>query len=207
VSNAGAIPTLANAATTPITILPGFPTTLAKAAGASNPFGIWFANANTFCVADEGNGTAADASTSQVAGLEKWSMVNGTWKLDYVLQDGLNLGEQYSVDGYPPAIDPATDGLRNITGRVNRDGTVTIWAVTSTISENGDQGADPNKLVKVTDVLAATTVPTGDGDHDRDDSWEKFVAIRTARAGEVLRGVSFAPRENFGDEDHDNNHG
>jgi hypothetical protein len=65
--------------------------------------------------------------------------------------------------------------------------------VTSTISTNGDQGADPNKLVKVTDVLNATTLPTGDGDHDRDDSWEKFVTIRTARAGEVFRGISFAP--------------
>ena len=46
---------------------------------------------------------------------------------------------------------PATDGLRNITGQVNRDGTVTIWGVTSTVSGNGDQGADPNKLVMITD--------------------------------------------------------
>jgi hypothetical protein len=203
VGSAGSLPTLADAATTPITILPGFPTTLAKAAGAANPFGIWFANANTLYVADEGDGTTADASTSQIAGLEKWSLVSGTWKLDYVLQDGLNLGVQYSVDGYPPAIDPATDGLRNLTGRVNWDGTVTIWAVTSTVSANGDQGADPNKLVKITDVLSATTVPTGDGDHDRDDSWEQFVTIRTARAGEVLRGISFAPRGHFDDDDRD----
>src|ERR1035437_8382872 len=52
---------------------------------------------------------------------------------------------------------PATDGLRNITGRVNPGGTVTIWAVTSTVSGGGDQGADPNKLVAVTDKLAAVT--------------------------------------------------
>jgi len=78
--------------------------------------------------------------------------------------------------------------------------------VTSTISANGDQGADPNKLVKVTDVLNATTLPTGDGDHDRDDSWETFVTIRTALAGEVLRGVSLAPADrdfDDGDRDHD----
>ena len=42
---------------------------------------------------------------------------------------------------------PATDGLRNITGKVNPNGTVTIWAVTSTVSGGGDQGADPNQLV------------------------------------------------------------
>jgi len=45
-------------------------------------------------------------------------------------------------------------------------------------------------------------LPTGDGDHDRDDSWEKFVTIRTAQAGEVLRGVSFAPVDrDFDDRD------
>ena len=70
------------------------------------------------------------------------------------------------------------------------------------ILRNGDQGADPNFLVKVTDVLKATTLPTGDGDHD--DSWETFVTIRAAKAGEVLRGVAFAPSERDGDgDDHD----
>ncbi|MEN8517611.1 hypothetical protein [Burkholderia sp. RS02] len=48
---------------------------------------------------------------------------------------------------------PAIAGLRNLTGRVERDGTVTIWAITSTVSGNGDVGADPNRLVAVRDVL------------------------------------------------------
>jgi hypothetical protein len=39
---------------------------------------------------------------------------------------------------------PATDGLRNLAGRVHRDGTVTIWPITSTVSGSGDRGADPN---------------------------------------------------------------
>ena len=30
-----------------------------------------------------------------------------------------------------------------------------------------------------------------------------FVTIRSARAGEVLRGVAFAPQDHDGDEDHD----
>ena len=50
-----------------------------------------------------------------------------------------------SVTSLPWA--PATDGLRNITGKVNPNGTVTIWGVTSTVSGGGDQGADPNQLV------------------------------------------------------------
>ena len=51
------------------------------------------------------------------------------------------------------------------------------------MSGNGDQGADPNKLVMITDNLAATSLPSG----------ESFRTIRTARFGEVLRGVSFTP--------------
>ena len=111
----------------------------------------------------------------------------------------LNLGVTYVVPGYPTGTNsdtglpwaPATDGLRNIAGRVNGNGTVTIWAVTSTVSGSDDQGADPNKLVAITDVLSATTLPTtlkkGDGDNDLDDSLEQFVTLRTACSGEVLR--------------------
>jgi len=105
----------------------------------------------------------------------------------------------YSVPNYPAALDPATGGCRNITGRRNGDGTVTIYAITSTISANGDNGADPDKLVKVTDVLNATTLPTGDGDRDRDDRIGHFVTLRSAKAGEVFRGVAFAPRDHDGD--------
>jgi len=39
---------------------------------------------------------------------------------------------------------------------VNGDGTATIYAITSTISGSGDQGADPNKLVLITDKVDAT---------------------------------------------------
>lgn len=84
-----------------------------------------------------------------------------------------------------------------MTGRVNGDGSVTIWAITSTLSANGDQGADPNKLVKVTDLLSATTLPAG----DRDNSLGHFVTVRSARAGEVLRGVAFAPSDRGSDDE------
>jgi hypothetical protein len=166
------------------------------------PFGIWFANATTLYVCDEGDGTlvtpavngnVADAATLATAGVQKWTLSNGTWHMDYVLQNGLNIGVPYSVPNLPSAFNPATDGCRNITGRVNFDGTVTIYAVTSTVSASGDQGADPNKLMKVTDLLKATTLPTGDGDHDFDHRIGNFVTIRSAKAGEVLRGIAFAP--------------
>jgi uncharacterized protein (TIGR03437 family) len=187
VGNAGSLPTLANAASAPITILPGFPVALARTAGATSdyPFGIWFANANTLYVADEGDGVLADAAGSTTAGLQKWILANGMWSRAYVLQNGLNLGQPYLVPNYPTSLNPATVGLRNITGKVNGDGTVTIYAVTSTVSNNGDQGADPNKLVSITDTLANTTAAGA--------AKETFTTWRTAVAGEVLRGIAFAP--------------
>ncbi|WP_420971341.1 hypothetical protein [Bradyrhizobium sp. B120] len=189
-------------------VLSGFPTALKST--TSFPFGIWFADANTLYVADEGNGTAtfdpasnsytaAKAQTS--AGLQKWvfDSTAGAWKQAYTLQAGLDLGVPYTVQGYPTGNNaatgkpwsPATDGLRNITGRVNRDGSVSIWAITSTVSGSGDQGADPNKLVMITDKLSATTLPAG----------EHFVTLRTANSGEALRGVSFTPGTGDGREE------
>ncbi len=185
VGTAGTLPTLANATSTPITVLPGFPATPAKNADAQNPFGIWFANATTLYVADEGDGTLLNATTSKNSGLQKWVLTNGVWNKVYVLQNGLNLGQQYGVANYPTALNPATDGLRNIAGRVNADGTVTVWATTSTVSSNGDQGADPNKLVAINDILVNTDPAIA--------AAEQFWTVKTAGYAEVLRGVSLTP--------------
>jgi hypothetical protein len=183
-------------------ILNGFPTALKSS--TSFPFGIWFANATTVYVADEGNGTTGKtvatfydpAKAQTTAGLQKWILVSGKWQMAYTLSAGLDLGVPYTVPGYPTGNNsgtggtgfpwaPATDGLRNITGVVNSDGTATIYAITSTVSGNGDQGADPNKLVVITDSLSATgpTPPSG----------ESFTTMKSAGSLEVLRGVSFAP--------------
>jgi hypothetical protein len=202
VGSAGTLPTgtAAELATVPITILPGFPNTAAST-GTAFPFGIWFADANTLYVCDEGDGTyvtppvngnVADAQSLATAGLQKYSLINGTWVLQYILQDGLDIGVPYSVPWYPVALNPATGGCRNITGRHNYDGTVTIFAITSTISANGDTGADPNKLVKVTDRVSDTTLPT-EGFY-----LGHFTTIRNAQAREVLRGVAFAPGDQGG---------
>ncbi len=199
VGSAGTLPTgsASDLAAAPITILPGFPNTAASTSTAF-PFGIWFADANTLYVCDEGDGTlvtpavngnVADAQSLATAGLQKWRLVNGTWVLQYILQDGLNIGVPYSIPLYPAALDPATGGCRNTAGRHNDDGTVTIFAITSTISANGDTGADPNKLVKVTDRVSDITLPTGDA------RLGHFTTIRSAKAREVFRGVALAPVE------------
>ncbi len=197
VGSMGTLPTgsAADLAAMPVTVLPGFPNTLAST-NTAFPFGMFFADANTLYVCDEGDGTlvtpavngnVADAQSLATAGLQKWRLINGTWILQYVLQDGLNIGVPYSIRDYPASIDPATGGCRNIAGRHNGDGTVTVFAITSTISANGDTGADPNKLVKVTDRVSDSTLPAGD------DRLGHFTTIRSAKAREVFRGVALAP--------------
>jgi len=209
---AGTLPTTANEPSgglvnEPYTILPGFPDTSASTAstGGAYPFGMWFANPTTLYVCDEGdlNYTAgqtingqvnvADAGTLATAGLQKWVLTTSasgspTWVREYVIQNGLNLGVPYSVANYPTSIEPATGGCRNITGQVNWDGTATIYAITSTISLNGDNGADPNQVVKVVDRISDTQPST-------DPLLDTFWTIRPARAGEAYRGVAFAPED------------
>ena len=51
------------------------------------------------------------------------------------------------------------------------------------MSGSGDQGADPNKLVSITDNLASTTLPGN----------ENFSTVMPATYGQVIRGVSFTP--------------
>src|SRR6516165_5285847 len=183
------------------------------ATGASSPltpFGFFFANPTTLYVADEGNATITttddygNSVTSLVsdplAGLQKWVLIDKVWHLEYVLQAGLHLNEPENIVGYPVAT--YTTGIRNLTGSVNGDGTVSIFAITAQTSSIAGGEPDPTKLVMITDVLAATSLPAKDErrDHrDRDDdgyygSVERFVTLQTSRAGEVFRGVAFAPK-------------
>jgi len=59
-----------------------------------------------------------------------------------------------------------------------------LWATTSTASASGDQGADPNKVVRITDELAAKTL-----------TWpvtlESFETVVGPTYGTVYRGVAF----------------
>lgn len=188
-------------------VLAGFPTALAKSIKTpevggpqnSTAFGaLWFANDTTLYVADAGNGTDTfsggsytAAAAQSLAGIQKWSLVGGSWKYDYTLQSGLGLGTPYTVAGLPTGTNPLTgvpwtpavDGIKNFTGTVNADGTVSLYGVTTSVGGVSDYGANANKLVTVTDQLSAGTVP----------STATFHTLRTAAAGDVYRGVSFTP--------------
>lgn len=178
------LPTVGDAASSTISVVPGFPTDSARATGGDfTPFAVFFANAVTMYVTDEGSGDATDASSH--AGLEKWSLVNGTWQLDYVLTQGL-IGTVDSnltgPDGQYP--DVTTVGLRNLTGAVLGN-KVMLWATTATSSTSGDSGADPNKVVEITDELAATT-PSGKVGQ------ETFKTVIGPVYGTVFRGVAYS---------------
>ena len=186
-------------------VLAGLPTALAKSiknpevgapTNATAFGGMWFANDTTLYIADAGNGTNTftngqytAAAAQNLAGIQKWSLVNGVWTYDYTLNAGLGLGIPYTVAGLPTGTNPLTglpwtpavDGVRNPTGKVNTNGTVTLYGVTSAIGGVSDPGANPNKLVTITDNLAATSLPSG----------ENFSTLRSAAAGDVYRGVAF----------------
>jgi hypothetical protein len=190
---------LGNYATNPTTNAPSLLT----------PFGFFFANPTTLYVADEGNSTitlptsasetATTLTTDPLAGLQKWVLVPGSspyWQLVYVMTDGLQINQPQNVKGY--GVPTFTTGLRNLTGKVNSDGTVTIYAITAQTSTVSGGEPDPTKLVVVTDEIAATQLPTENGDGWGDwgggkAALDQFETLQQSRSGEVFRGVAVAP--------------
>jgi hypothetical protein len=177
------LPSVADAAATTISVVPGFPTDSARATGGDfTPFAVYFANARTMYVTDEGGGDSTD--TTSHAGLEKWSLVNGSWKLDYVLSNrliGRVATNLFGYDGRYP--DVTTVGLRGLTGVVDGN-RVTLWATTATSSAGGDAGADPNEVVEITDDLQATSLT-------RAVAKEAFGVVAGPTYGTVYRGVAY----------------
>ncbi len=176
ISDYGALPT---SATTP-TVLNGLNTSVALTAATANtvntadigqsvylsPESFFFANADTLYVADGGdpkNGGLGDG------GLQKWVDVNGTWTLEYTLSAGLNL--------VPDTASSGTSGLIGLTGEVNSNGTVTLYATNETLTDLGQ-----TYVYGITDSLSSTT---GAG--------ESFTEVMAASPGENIRGISFAP--------------
>jgi hypothetical protein len=213
----GAAGALANGATlpqnTPITIVPGFPTSTMTAADAESAFpnpwplatgvgfpsGMWVPPNNTslMFVGDEGDyddgGTLTYAPNGS-GGLWVYQNQNGTWTPIAHLTAGLNLGQAYTVTdtagtyGTVGASYTTTpDGLRHVTGRVNSDGTYTLFATTSTVGNSlgtaFDPGADSNQLVTITVSVSGSTVTTTSG----------FSVMQTAPYGQLLRGVAVVP--------------
>lgn len=79
-----------------------------------------------------------------------------------------------------------TYGIRNLAGHDNHDGTVTLYAITAQYSTFSNGEPDPDKLVTITDLVGATTLPTS----------EQFITLQWSGVGEVFRGVAFTPGSN-----------
>jgi autotransporter passenger strand-loop-strand repeat protein len=131
-----------------------------------SPEQYFFANATTLYVADGGDPKEGGLGDG---GLQKWSLVNNSWTLDYTLSAGLNMIPDTQASG--------TTGLVGLTGTVEGS-SVVLYATNETVAET-----DPTFLYAITDNLAATTAPSG----------ESFTLLETAAPGTLIRGVAFAP--------------
>ncbi len=131
-----------------------------------SPENFFFADATTLYVAD--GGTPKEGGLGD-GGLQKWSLANGTWTLDYTLSSGLNLVADTNADG--------TSGLIGLTGAVV-GGNVELFATNATLAD-----LDQTFLYGIVDPLAATMLPTG----------ESFSVLATAAPDTIIRGIAFAP--------------
>jgi len=138
-------------ATTP-TILAGISNSVTLGAGQGNgvsvtgtanlsPENFFFANSTTLYVADGGQPKRGGLGDG---GLQKWSLVNGGWSLDYTLSAGLDLVANTATSG--------TSGLIGLTGK-DVGGEVELFATNSTI---GDE--EQTYLFGIEDSLSATTL-------------------------------------------------
>jgi autotransporter passenger strand-loop-strand repeat protein len=170
--------TLPKTATTPTTLV-GIGGTVTLTAAQENtvnssavgttvhlsPENFFFANATTLYVADSGNPKEGGLGDG---GLQKWTLANGTWTLDYTLSAGLNLVADTATSG--------TTGLIGLTGVVVGN-TVELYTTNSTLGD-----LDQTYLFGIDDTLTATT-----------ETGETFTTLVTAAADTNIRGIAFAP--------------
>jgi hypothetical protein len=136
-----------------------------------SPEDYFFASSTVLYVADSGspkNGNPEKAALGD-GGLQKWTLSNGTWSLDYTLYQGLDLVDNSGTSG--------VTGLLGLTGEVVGND-VELFATSYTIGDT-----DQTYLYGITDVLNNTADPTN----------ESFTTLLTAAAGTNIKGVSFAP--------------
>ncbi len=145
-----------------------------------SPEEFWYANPTTLYVADSGspkNGSANAAALGE-GGLQKWTLSNGIWSLDYDLVTGLNLANNANANSATPTA-PGVTGLFGLTGEVV-GGDVELFATTYGLNE-----LSQSYLYEVTDELANTNYTVA--------ADESFNLLDTAPAGTLFRGVSFTP--------------
>lgn len=140
-----------------------------------SPESFFFANATTLYVTDTGlpkNDSALNDSNGVAlgnGGLQKWIFANNKWTLAYTLSAGLGLVANTNTSG--------VTGLFALAGQVT-GGFVNLYATSATIGD-----LDQSYLYGITDVLSATTRPTG----------ETFATLAAAPVDSTFKGVSFAP--------------
>jgi autotransporter passenger strand-loop-strand repeat protein len=124
-----------------------------------SPENYFFANPTTLYVADGGDPKEGGLGDG---GLQKWTLntTTGVWSLDYTLSAGLPLSPNTASDG--------VSGLIGLTGTLNANGTVTLFATTEGIGD-----LDQTYLVTITDNVANTIAP----------STESFAILETANSG------------------------
>ena len=145
-----------------------------------SPEQYFFANATTLYIADSGqpkNGNANKAALGE-GSLQKWSLVNGSWQLDYDLVAGLNLVNNANANSANPNA-PGVTGLFGLTGQVV-DGQVELFATSYGLNE-----LSQSFLYEITDTLSDTTIAQASG--------ETFTTLLAADPGTLIRGVAFAP--------------
>lgn len=145
-----------------------------------SPEQYFFANSTTLYVADSGqpkNGNANKAALGE-GGLQKWSLVNGNWVLDYDLVKGLSLVNNANANANNPTA-PGVTGLFGLTGQVV-NGQVELFATSYGLNE-----LSPSYLYQISDTLSFTSIGQAGN--------EQFNTLYAAGPGESIRGVSFAP--------------
>jgi hypothetical protein len=150
-----------------------------------SPEQYFFANSTTLYVTDSGqpkNGSV-DAAAVGEGGLQKWSLVDGVWTLDYDLVAGLNLVNNDQANSNTPTA-PGVTGLFGLTGEVV-GGNVELFATSYGLNE-----LSPSYLYEITDSLSCTASPNT---LNSCSSGETFATLYTAPTDISIRGVAFAP--------------
>jgi hypothetical protein len=142
-----------------------------------SPESFFFANPTTLYIADSGDGKQ-NSATSAVGdgGLQKWSLVAGSWVLDYTLASGLSLVP--NTTGYVAGTSQTT-GLEGLTGEVVGN-QVLLYATNYTVGD-----LNTTYLFGITDTLSDTLASQVTG--------ETFATLATAPADSNFKGVAFAP--------------
>jgi len=171
------VPTSSEGSNTGMRLTPASGTVGGKTVNFS-PEAFTFANATTMYVADTGDPKAGGTGDG---GIQKWSLVGGTWALDYTLTDS-----NFVSPSQATKVSDGETGFEAMTLQVVGN-SVDIYAISYTAGD-----ADPNGLYGIVDSLSATTLPGGES------FTELEAAPGSSDAGGAdfnFKGVSFAPTE------------